>query len=801
MTLLQSGIAKPSSGYDIEQSLRFDDGDSAYLSRTPSSAGNRKTWTWSGWVKRGTLGSEQTFFMAYEGINDYVAFQFDSDDTLNITYKDLNASGGSLSTQTRRKITSQVFRDPSAFYHIVVKFQAASTNCDVYVNGEEITAFSLNEEPQDLGFAVNNSVEHVVGSSKWSVTGVAISYFDGYIAEVHLIDGQALTPASFGETDSDTNQWKPVAYSGSYGTNGFYLKFQDSSALGDDSSGNTNDFTATNLVATDVLTDTPTNNGATWNPLANKLLGTTRYAAYAQGNRLTYQHPSATNTARTPLTMSIPNGAKKHIEFDLTVNGQYPFIMLLTPDAFAGAPGDAGYLVSQPCTSGSGATVGLASGASNVYPTTGDRITWEIDNQNGRIYVWKNGTAQNSADPGAGTGYTYEYTVPTEDAFICTTGNTSSRITVNPLEGDFDDSVTTGYSDFSTSSMDDPSIADPTAHFNTVLYTGSDSSADRAITGVGFQPDLVWSKIRSTSFIHLLYDSVRGAGKALRSNATDAEDSNYSTGYLSSFDSDGFSTVAGSTENSRHNYTSQTFAVWNWKAGGTAVSNTDGSITSSVSANTDAGFSIVSWTGDTTSATIGHGLSQAPELIIIKSRDGPTGSYNWPSYSKPTGTGGYINLDQANAWTTNSGFYGTAPTASVFSPGSHSYVAGAFDFIAYCFHGVDGYSKVGSYTGNGSSDGVFIYTGFRPAWLMCKRTNSTNQWTMADSIRSPYNVADDILYANLGDADSTSQGIYFDFVSNGIKLRSGVGGNVNTSGSSYIYLAFAESPFKTSNAR
>ena len=259
MSIFSIGGTTPSDGFELK-SARFNDDDSAYLSRTPGSAGNRKTWTWSGWVKRGTLGSEQTFFMAHEGGNDYVAFQFDSDDTLNITYKDLNASGGSLSAQTRRKITSQVFRDPSAWYHIVIKFEAASTNCDVYVNGEEVTAFSVNEEPQDLGFAVNNNVEHVVGSSKWSVTGVAISYFDGYIAEVYLIDGTALTPSTFGETNELTNQWQPkepkdIKAAVYFGLNGFYLPFSNDDLA--------TSFTDISPLTTSDLTFTPTSGALT----------------------------------------------------------------------------------------------------------------------------------------------------------------------------------------------------------------------------------------------------------------------------------------------------------------------------------------------------------------------------------------------------------------------------------------------------------------------------------------------------------------------------------------------------------
>ena len=220
-----SGVTDGFYPFKPTGSLRFEDGDSPKLSRTPTSAGNQKTWTWSGWIRRGNIGSEQTFFMAYKGTNDYVAMQFDSDDTFNITYKNISQTGGSLSSQTRRKITSAVFRDVSAWYNIVVKFDAANTNCDIYINGEEITDFSVNEEPQNLDFAVNDTFVHYIGASENSVTGVAASHFDGYLAEIYLVDGTALDESSFGQTKADI--WVPKNASPllTFGTNGFYLPF------------------------------------------------------------------------------------------------------------------------------------------------------------------------------------------------------------------------------------------------------------------------------------------------------------------------------------------------------------------------------------------------------------------------------------------------------------------------------------------------------------------------------------------------------------------------------------------------
>jgi hypothetical protein len=287
-----------------------------------------------------------------------------------------------------------------------------------------------------------------------------------------------------------------------------------------------------------------------------------------------------------------------------------------------------------------------------------------------------------------------------------------------------------------------------------------------------------------------LYDTVRGATEALVSNSTLAE-STRSEG-LTSFDADGFTVGSQLGENELNT----TFASWNWKAGGTAVSNTDGSITSQVSANVDAGFSIVSWTASGADATIGHGLSVQPSMIIAKRRDS-TG--NWAVQIPSIGTG-YLLLNSTDAYSGGdpSIWNATAPTSTVFSTaGQSSEFFNAGTFIAYCFANSD-IIKAGSYTGNGSADGPFIYTGFRPAWIMIKNLASGENWQIHDSGRDPDNVVTQRLYANTTGADVTST--FMDFVSNGVKCRNFSGG-FNSSGATFIYLAFAETPFKYANAR
>jgi hypothetical protein len=340
-------------------------------------------------------------------------------------------------------------------------------------------------------------------------------------------------------------------------------------------------------------------------------------------------------------------------------------------------------------------------------------------------------------------------------------------------------------------------INKPNQHFNTVTWTGNGTLA-RAITGVGFQPDFTWIKNRSAAEEHLWYDAVRGVSKLLRSNNTAAEATTSTTVYFNSFDSDGF-TIGTETA---MNASGQNIVGWNWKASNaTAVSNTAGTISSTVSANTTSGFSIVSYTGTGANATVGHGLGVAPKMIIVKKRSGTS---NWNVYHKNLTSANYYLIlnDTTGQITTNDPWNNTAPTSTVFSiKGTAGDVndSGA-TYIAYCFADVKGYSKFGSYTGNGSTDGPFIYTGFKPAFLIAKRTDSTSQWVLYDNKRqNNYNPQDERAYPNLSDAPGTGRNI--DFLSNGIKLRSDATDSsaYNISGATYIYMAFAEQPLVGTN--
>ena len=328
-------------------------------------------------------------------------------------------------------------------------------------------------------------------------------------------------------------------------------------------------------------------------------------------------------------------------------------------------------------------------------------------------------------------------------------------------------------------------IDKPTDYFNTVLYTGNNST--QSITGVGFQPDWVWLKSRSDAGEHTLYDSVRGATKRLDSADNGAEDT--VTNGLTSFDSDGFSLGAGGNENSASSLVS-----WNWLASNTTASNTDGSITSTVSANTTAGFSIVSWTGTGSAATIGHGLGVQPQIVFVKNR---TDTASWNIYTVVGGGGKGLFLNENNAFDSDTSYFnnGTASTTT-FPVGTANTANGSSDnMIAYCFANVKGYSKIGSYTGNGNADGPFIYTGFKPAWFLIKKTSANEDWELFDNKRLGYNVDNNNVVPNTTSAEATTDRL--DIVSNGIKFRTS-SGSANSSGATYLYVAFAESPFVTS---
>jgi hypothetical protein len=795
------GASAASSGYEIPNSLRFNDDDSAYLSRTPSTASNQKTWTWSGCVKRGNLGTTQALFSsgaASQSSNRVAAFFLSTD----VLWYRISIGGTDYTHQS-----TQVFRDPSAPYHLVIQCdttQASSADRKkVYVNGEEITSWTTEQYPnQNADTTVNNTVTHGLGSSSYSSGGFSDSFADLYLAEVNFIDGLALTPADFGEF-GDYGEWKPKKYTGAYGTNGFYLDFKNSGSLGNDANGS-NNWTPTNLAATDQMLDSPTNNFATLNPLFMQ-----SDAVLSEGNLKAY----------TPLA-----AVKGYVSASIGVGSGSMYFEMLVEDSVLGSVGVVNALSDPSVDSLSLSTRWLMYGnngkkynndggvAYGSQLSLGDIVSVAVDADAGKIWWGVNGTWLASGDPSAGTGEAYSnLTGVIFPAFMDVVGSAAlgglfnfgqdSSFAGNKTAqgnsdangiGDFYYAPPTGFLALCTQNLPEPTVI-PSEHFNTVLYTG-DGTASHAVTGVGFQPDLTWIKERTDNGSHQLIDSIRGVTKRLESNSTGAE-AVISNGLLS-FDSDGF--TYGDYSNG--NQSGITHAAWNWKANGAGVSNTDGSITSTVSANVDAGFSIIGYTGTGAAATVGHGLTlKEPDLIIVKDRDDTS---HWYVYNKDVGNTKALFLNLTNAEGNTGAWDNTTPSSTVFSLETSIAVnASADTYIAYAFHSVDGYSKFGSYTGNGDADGPFVHCGFKPAFVMLKRSDSdsSGHWLMKDSKRDESNGNTLYSMANRTDAD-TDNTVEIDYLSNGFKQRSTNNVN-NANASTYIFLAFAESPFKYSNAR
>ena len=605
-----------------------------------------------------------------------------------------------------------------------------------------------------------------------------------------------------------------------------YMAFADTreAAFWKDVSGQGNHWTPNNLDYRDSLVDSPANNFCTLNPL-DKLNSPT----LSEGNLKYY--PNVNGVARSTLGF---NSGKLYFEIyqASTVSPSTPFGYGLcelegpvTHTAFK-----QGLLVYG--DNGAGHSVltyvngSLVQNDTGYFSTTAVGDVWQFayDADTGKVWVGRNGTWFNSGDPAAGTGYIYQfsgdYTIgPVMDhaganyTAILNTGQdstfagatTAGGNTDGNGKGDFKHPVPNGFLALCSANLPTTTIIDGSEHFNTVLYSG-DGATSKAITGVGFQPDFNWVKQRNIAQSHTLTDAVRGVGFILSSNATSAEYSLTTYGQVTSFDTDGFTVSKGSNATySYYNQSGGTYAAWNWKAGGTAVSNTDGSITSQVSANVDAGFSIVSYSGTGANATVGHGLNTEPQMIIAKAR--ANGSSYWLTYHSGVASPStsYLSLNTTSAVDTGgaSVWNSTAPTSSVFSVGTSTWInPSGGDMIAYCFANSDT-TKVGSYTGNGSTDGPFVYTGFRPAWIMWKRTDSSSggEWVIQDTTRREFNPVNVSLYPNLSNAEATGETFRVqDTLSNGFKLRSSAA-QCNASGGTYIYLAFAEHPFKYANAR
>ena len=756
------------SQYQVSRSLRFNSADSAYINRTFSTPTTQGTFTLAMWVKRSALGTAQSLF----GVSINHSFGFTTGNALNLTF------GG-----TSALTTTAVFRDTSAWYHIV--WTQSGTSHTVYVNGtSQGTATATSS-------VFNTAVAHQMGASNTA------NYFNGYLADVHFIDGQALTPSSFTETNATTGQLVPNAYTSSYGTNGFRLNFSDNSAataaaLGADSSGNGNNWTPNNLSVTagagnDSLVDTPTSYGtdtgaggevrgnyATLNPLSAG-----SQITLSNGN-LDYSHLGNGISCRVYSTIAMSSG-KWYCEHTVTTANQMHLV------GIAIATDSASQYMGQTAGSyGYYAVNGRKynNGSQTVYGATytnGDIIGIAFDADNRTLTFYKNGVSQGAAFSSIPAGAYYFG----QGNYTGTTFTGSFNFGQRP----FAYAAPSGFKALCDTNLPTPTIAKGSSAFDTVLYTGT-GAALTPTSSLEFSPDIVWIKGRSGATDSALYDTVRGATRDLISNNASAETTQAQG--LTAFNSNGFTvgTLA------KLNTSAATYAGWCWDAGTSTVTNTTGTISAQVRANASVGCSVITYTGNSTAgATVGHGLGVAPRLIVPKTR---ASASSWWIYHAFMGATRHITLQTATAQVSSStAWNSTAPSSSVITLGSNNEVNLSSCF-AWCFAPVTGFSAFDGYTGNGSADGPFIYSGFKPAFLIIKRTDGNGNWVMIDNKREGYNVDNDPLYANLANAEGTDDLI--DIVSNGFKIRS-TSADVNTSASTYLYAAFAENPFQYARAR
>ena len=750
----------------IAKSCIFEDGDSAVLSKTFSGDGNRKKFTISVWFKRGNLGS--AYFITSTGANSSNRLQIsiESSNKLNVEAK----TGGSTQLHLQ---TNRTFEDTSKWYHVLLSVDtdniSSSERGKLYIDGNRVTSFANETYPsQGADLQWNAGQEHLIGKRTYAST-----YYDGYLAEFNNVDGTAYEPSTFGLTDTSTGRWIPKTLSGiTYGTNGFRLEFANSAGqtIGDDTSGNTNDFSVTNLVAGDITTDSPTQNHATC-----AVNGPNLASAFSEGNlKVTFATSSSMTGGLSTLRMV---SGKYYMEVTVDSISSAGLVLgimgsdrFTATNEFTGRRFDAyGYysLDGKLFNNYDGNSTSFNFG--NSY-TTNDVIGIAVDLDNDKLYFSKNGTFQNSANPSAGTGGQSIISAKSTTAgfyrFCLTDGGTGSTdiVTANFGQKSFIHTPPTGFSALQQDNLPE--------------------------TGKGV-PDFIWIKNRDATDSYQLYNSSVGPQRSLTSDDDAAE--TLVTDGLQKFLKGGMSIE----DDDKINTSGESYVSWNWVCnGGTTTANTSATptIASTIQANPTAGFSIVEYTGTGSAGTVEHGLSQAPEWVMVKSRSNDTGDGFTTYHVGMTSAAYYLRLHNTSTEASASTVWNsTAPTSSVVSIGTSTGVnTNTYTYLMYCWHSVSGYSKFGKYSGNGNANGPFIFLGFKPAWLLIKRLNGGNSWVLLDNTRSPFNPVNDILFPDTTGAEFDADRV--DFYSNGFKLLNS-GSGVNNSGGSFVYMAFAQHPF------
>lgn len=817
------------------QSLRLHDGDNASLSWTPSSAGNRKKWTFSTWLKRSTItnasSGDQYIFSQTTGSNNndsFIGLIFRGDD-LDVTCASLEV----LRTNAK-------FRDVGAWYHILwvldTENSTASHRMRLYVNGDEITSFSgdsrSNSQLNGTNMPILNNATHYIGKNGNNTT----QNFDGYLAYTELVEGQALTPSDF--TEVKNGALIPKEYTGDHGTFGFRLEYKETgdgssspstSTIGADTKSNATKqhWNDNNLDTWDSnLPDSPENKFCTMNSEIN---GYGTNITMSEGNLAgTGTSGQYNNTLGTILMTS----GKWYWEISSADFNNYDMLGIAIETAIQTTDSTPYGQTGVVCYATQGADyVETASGSANIYTNFLASeiigVAVDLDASPRTVKFYNNNTLQFTESLSSNfddIGILPFFCIGNADTIKVNFGQDSSFAGLKTAQGNQDENSIgdfyytppSGYLALCSSNLPEPTIganSDTQAvnHFGQLTYTGNGTSSsstnnirsgDTDVGGeIDFKPDFTWIKSRSNAQNHNLFDSNRGAGNVLFTNLEVNEAD--TSAFFTSFETNGFNLAQNGGDTNFNNYT---YVAWNWKAnGGTTSSNTDGNITTTVQANQTAGFSVITYTGQNALTTIGHGLGKKPAMIIVKQRTDDNTEWivgHQGLSSDAFGDNKFLKLEESSSVYTNSAVFGATPTTTAIqltTTGAGNLTATSKDFVAYCFAEIEGYSRFGSFTGNANADGgTYVYLGFRPAFLLVKNTNTTNSWRMwVDD--GDGNVEKNGVYPNGASVEDTPTNWYVDWLSNGFKVR-GSQNEMNGSGNTIIYMAFGET-FKYANAR
>ena len=829
-----ASISTAVPGYVVAYSCRFDVAVASYLLIAPSEvAAARQTYTLSAWIKRGNLGKIQNALGCSNAAGSIFSYALMASNTPTDQMGTSNSSTGSVTVNLYQ--TNWYIRDPSAWYHLMLSVDTTKADEDsrvrLFYNGILVTGYTTDTQPSLNSSMQMNRSGITIGVGRLGDFASASEQFDGYLSQVAMVSELALEPTDFGEFDS-YGVWRPIDiteldYSGA---NSFLLDFADSSALGNDVSGEDNDLTSTGLASDDQVIDTPTKNYPTFaSNMGRNFASAGDASTLTNGNLDIVGAESAVSICDVnfaPLDsgkwyFTWIHDARNNMNNDMGITNDLNRA-IQNGTASGGYTGDAGAVLVG--LEGSNQMSVQSADFTNItatFPvtsTTSDQTVMAVDIDNLKLWAgfWDaseddlywlaNDGSWSSANvdvPGTGSSETCAITGTGFTFFSQNYATRGGSVDFGSINGGILGNITTpsGFKEVNTSNLPAPTVRDGTAKFQTTLYTGNGSvrNIDQTENST-FQPDFVWIKNRSAADDHMAIDAARGVTKQINPDGSDVEVINANG--LTSFDSDGFGLGTGA---GGYNDDTESFVAWQWLAGGGAgSSNTDGSInTTTTTVSTTAGISIGTYTGTGSNATIGHGLGVAPDMVIVKCRNDGTGAGqgHWYVYHRMQSGNPFDPQTDYTLLNTNAGkaddatvWQDTAPTSTVFSIGTAVGVNESSNtYIYYAFADVQGFSKMGGYKGNGAAEGPLAFTGFKTAFVMIKRADDTGNWIMYDNQRSPYNEIDDQLFADTTAAETTGSE-EIDFLANGFKIRT-ADAIINAVNGTYFYMSFGEYPF------